>query len=85
MIKITENLARVLLGVNPISISKGKLENTDIYNILSFSEQEGKDIRSVLISFPDSESIDLLIGKLKEIKKDVKKLERRNNKRNEKL
>ena len=80
MIKITENLARVLLGVNSISISKGKIENNDIYNILSFSEQEGKDIRSVLISFPNSESIDLIINKLREIKKDIKKLERRNNK-----
>lgn len=79
MIKIENNLARVLLGINTVSISKGRIGDSELFTVLSFNEQIGKDLKSVLVSFPNSESVDLVINKLKEIKKDIKKLERKSN------
>lgn len=79
MIKIEENTAKVVLGVNPIDVNTANIsKDIDVKTILLFSEEDKS--KMVLVSFNHSKSVEIVLKKLREIKKDLKKLESENQK-----
>lgn len=74
MIKVEDSKVKVFVGREPLVVSLGYIENPDMRNILNIADG---NVSSVSVYFNKSEDVDIFIDKLKTIKNDIRKQERK--------